>query len=496
MVMKTTFKQRLRACISLALLFTLASGSLVQAATVRPNVVFFLVDDLGAHDLGFTGSEFYETPAIDQLAQEGVVFTQGYSAHPRCVPARYGFLTGKYPARAGIPGDSYNMEASEVTIGEAFQGAGYATFFAGKWHLAKTEDQMPQVQGFAINIGGGHAGAPGSYFFPYDDSKSKKKEGGMGPGLESGKPGEYLNDRLTDETVRFIHQHRQQHADQPFLVYLSHYAVHTPLQGPKEDVKHFKSKLEANGGEKADGYEDKDGQTKLYQDNAQYAAMVKSMDRSLGKIRDTLQEAGIADNTIIVFTSDHGGLSNRGAGKGRELATSNLPLRAGKGHLYEGGIRVPLIVLWPGVTEQGRKIDTVVTGTDHYPSLLEMAGIPALPEQHLDGVSYAPYLQGETAMQRPAAFWYSPRPRPHSTGDTAGATIRLGKWKYIMRFDPKESDELYDITSDAAESQNLIASEPQQAAELKQALKQWMASVNAITPSLDKKGQNLIEGDE
>jgi arylsulfatase A-like enzyme len=293
-----------------------------EIGSARPNIVFFLVDDLGAHDLGYTGSTFHESPAIDTLASEGVVFTQGYSAFPRCVPARFAFLSGKYPARAGVPGTSYNMEASEVTVAEAFKEAGYRTFFAGKWHLMKKDEQSPENQGFDINIAGGHAGAPASYFFPYGGEQGKS----MGPGLEEGEKGEYLNDRLTDETIQFLRAHQRDMPKQPFFIYLSHYAVHTPLEGPKKEVAFFQKKLEEAGGPQPDGMIEKDGETKQFQDNVDYAAMVKSMDRSLGRVREALKELKLDQNTIIVFTSDHGGLSNRGLGKGRELATSNAPL--------------------------------------------------------------------------------------------------------------------------------------------------------------------------
>ena len=342
------------------------------------NVLFFLVDDMGWMDSSVYGSTFYETPHIDRLAEQGVRFQQAYTTHPRCVPARYSLLTGKFPARAGIPGRSYNMDPSEVTIAEAMKEGGYATYFTGKWHLQKTEDQAPENQGFDINIAGGHAGAPPSYFYPYEKAKKAghKTKGGI-HGLEGGQEGEYLTDRLTDETIRFFEQHQAENSDQPFFAYVSHYAVHTPLEAKPELIQKYRKKLR---GMSFDGPEfiEKDGTTKMHQDHAVYAAMVQSMDESLGRLMDSLDQLGILDETLILMTSDHGGLSNRGVNNKRPLATSNLPFRAGKGHCYEGGIRVPLIVKWPGVTSAGTMSDRVIAGTDHYPTLLEITTILCL----------------------------------------------------------------------------------------------------------------------
>ncbi len=445
----------------------------------RLNVVFFLVDDMGWKDSSCYGSELYETPNMDRLAQEGVRFTQAYTAHPRCVPARYALLTGKFPARAGIPGASYNMEASEFTLAEAVKEDGYATFFAGKWHLMKTDDQLPENQGFDVNIAGGHAGAPPSYFYPYNQTRSGGHKAKKLHGLDEGTKGEYLTDRLTEETIEFLERHHTENPDQPFFVYLSHYAVHTPLEAKPELVEHYKKKI---GRMSFDGpaYVDKDGTTKMRQDNAVYAAMVHSMDESLGRVMETLDQLSLSENTIIVFTSDHGGLSNRGVTSKRPLATSNLPLRAGKGHCYEGGIRVPLIVKWPGVTRAGMVSGRVVAGTDHYPTILKMAGLPPRPEQHLDGVSYADTLNGAAAVRPGPMFWHSPVGRPASTGDTNCSVIREGDWK-LLEFYDEDRVELYNVVDDPYETADLSEKEPDRAAELLKKIQVWKREISAFT---------------
>lgn len=446
----------------------------------RLNVVFFLVDDMGWVDSTCYGSKYYETPNIDRLARQGVRFTQAYSAHPRCVPARYALLTGKFPARAGIPGRSYNLEPKEVTIAEAMREGGYATFFAGKWHLSKRDEQLPQNQGFDVNIAGGAAGGPISYFYPYNKLREKgHKTKAKIQGLDEGEEGEYLTDRLTNETINFIESHSQQKPQQPFLVYLSHYAVHTPLEGKQELNRRYRQKLKDMQFE-AEEYLDKDGTTKLRQDNPVYAAMVHSMDESLGRVMDALDKLGIADRTAIVFTSDHGGLSNRGVNNKRVLATSNLPLRAGKGHCYEGGIRVPLIVKWPGVTQAGSESDQAICGTDHFPTILEMTDLPLRPEDHLDGVSYATVLRGGELSRTEPVFWHSPKGRPNQTGDTNCTVIREGNLKLFDFYDEGRV-ELYDLKADPYEQHNLATDKAQIAEELLAKVRSWRQQLGTYT---------------
>ncbi len=457
------------------LLWSLVISAQGYVATEHPNIVFFLVDDMGWRDAACYGSELYETPWLDQLASEGVLFTQAYASHPRCVPSRYSILTGRFPARAGIPGAAYNMDSSEFTLAEAFKQGGYTTFFAGKWHLEKEVDQRPEVQGFDINMAGGKAGAPASYFYPYTKSKrASHRPEALIRGLETGESGEYLTDRLTDETVRFI----EQNVDRPFLIYLSHYAVHTPLEAKAEETANYEQKInriELSG----EAYMPRDGTTKRWQDNAVYAAMIQHVDDSLGRVMKTLKQQGIAENTIIIFTSDHGGLSNRGATSQRPLATSNLPLRAGKGHLYEGGIRVPLVVKWPGVTSAGIVTDRMVVGSDHYPTMLQMAGLPLYPRQHLDGFSYQDTLRGKIAEREPPIFWHSPKARPSSTGDTNASAIRVGDWKLIDFYDEQRT-ELYNLSEDLSEANDLFSKEPTIAARLLAQLRTWKTELKVF----------------
>lgn len=469
-----------------------------QASTAvrgaRPNIVFILVDDMGWRDLSVTGSTFYETPSIDALARDGMRFTNAHSAYPRCVPSRYALLTGRNPARGQVPGGEQAIRPADYTIAEALHDQGYATFFAGKWHEGKTPDTQPQAQGFDINIGGSSAGMTGSHFFPWSVGKRP-----LGPGLETGRPGEYLADRLTDETIKFLDEHQRTRPDQPFLVYLSHYGVHTPLEGKPELVDKFRRKLAAMGGVRPDGYLAVDGQTKKYQDNAVYAAMIASIDESVGRVRAELERLGIADNTLIIFTSDNGGLSNRGANSRSERATSNLPLRGGKGHNYEGGTAIPMIVAWPGRTKPGSVTGQFTVGSDHYPSLLAAAGLPLLPKVHLDGISYLPVLSGGKMPAGRTVYWYSPRPRTRQTGDTVSGAIRVGDWKYYLSYDRSVPSALFDLATDPYEKTDLSTRYPARTAELRDKLTAWLASVDAIAPvpeapAGEKKGKKARRG--
>jgi len=445
-----------------------------------PNFVFILVDDLGWRDLGCYGSTFYETPNVDRLAAGGMKFTDAYAACPVCSPTRASIMTGKYPARVGItdwipgfktgnkdpevlntPEDLHYLPYEETTLAEAFKEAGYDTFFAGKWHLGE-KPYHPDRHGFDINLGGNHMGQPkGGYFAPYDN-----------PELMDGPDGEYLTDRLGDESVRFLGSRE----GDPFLLYLSFYTVHTPIQPRKDHEEKYKKKLA--GRPDLTGtqfYVEGESKVRLTQDNPAYAAMVQSMDENVGKVLDALDDLGIADDTVVIFMSDNGGLST----VPRAGPTSNLPLRAGKGWLYEGGIREPMIVRWPGVTEPGGTCGVPVTSTDFYPTMLEMAGLPLRPDQHADGVSLAPLLRGEASIDREAVFWHFPH--YHGSRSKPGGAVRAGDFKLIEFFEGNRL-ELYNLKEDIGETKNLVDALPEKVRELKALLDTWRVDVGANLP--------------
>jgi arylsulfatase A-like enzyme len=464
-------------------------------AAKKPNIVLFYVDDLGWMDLGCQGSKFYETPNIDRLAKEGVRYAQGYTAHPRCLPARYGVITGRFPACGGVPGGKGQLQPDDVTMAHALSAGGYKTCFAGKWHLTGSsgEKNLPQNKGFDVNIAAGSAGAPPTYFYPYRKKEVSKLKPGWEKGLTKeaihgladGKEGDYLTDVITDKSIDFV----EANANNPFFLYLSHYGVHTPLEAPERLVKKYEAKLRIM---KFDGPEyvpvnqsTGRGDMKMRQDNAVYAAMIESVDESLGRILQTLEKLGISDNTIIAFTADNGGLSNRGAmnGKigGRQLATSNLPLRTGKGWLYEGGIREAFIVKWPGVTKAGFVNENdVVVGTDLFPTFLDMAGLPLQPQHHKDGVSIVPSLKGASFERSKPLFWHSPTSRPYSTGDTDNSAVRIGNYKLLEWYNA-DHVELYDLSKDIGEENDLSKKMPEKTVEMLAVLHDWRKEINAHT---------------
>lgn len=445
----------------------------------KPNVVFILVDDLGYTDLGFTGTTFYETPNLDKLATEGMVFNNAYAASPVCSPARAAIMSGKYPARLNltdwIPGNGpqkdqklmsspfdLQLDLEEHTIAEAFKANGYKTMFAGKWHLGEEEKYYPQHQGFDINIAGNKTGHPSSYFSPYNN-----------PQIENGQNGEYLTDRLTDEVIGFIDQHKST----PFFAFLSFYTVHLPLQAKPEKVKKYKNKL---SGMAFDGEPfSKVGNTyiKNWQNIPEYAAMVESMDENVGRLLKFLEENGLAKNTIIVFTSDNGGMST--SNQTGNIPTSNLSLRAGKGYLYEGGIREPLIIRWPDNIKEHSTSDFPVTGTDFYPTLLSLVGLSLQPNQHLDGINFKPILEGKALEERPI-FWHYPHYSGGLGGKPSGA-VRFGDYKLIEFYEDMKV-ELYNVVDDISEKNNLSLSMPDKTAALLELLHNSRKVINAQMP--------------
>lgn len=481
----------------LIILLSIMSFSLFASEDPRPNFVFLLVDDLGRQDVGVYGASLYETPHMDQLASDGMRFDNAYVAHPRCLPSRLAMMSGRYPASYGIPGfqdrknTKHALPLAAVTFGEELQEAGYETGYIGKWHLGKKGGE-PLYQGFATNIMAGASGAPPSYFLPYE--KRLGSDGGKAfEPYAGGEEGEYLTDRLTDEALQFIEEKK----DSPFLLVLAHYAVHTPIQAPEEMSDKYRKKIVETGipegGPKSDQdvAPDNTGEYKTLQNNPVYAAMVESVDTNLGRIVEQLDKLGLAENTVIVLTSDHGGLSSRGLDGNRELATSNLPYRHGKGWLYDGGIRVPMVVKWPAKVKAGSVSPVQVTGTDHYPSLLEMAGVPLNPEQHRDGRSYWSALQGESYVRDPM-FWHSSLGRPTQTGDTRSSAVISGDWKliqwYSLEDESIERTELFNLVNDPGEHEDLYVQEPEKAAELQAMLNEWKLSVNARLGQFKKGG--------
>ena len=425
----------------------------VASVLARPNVVFFLVDDLGYMDVAPNNPDtFYETPNIDRLARSGMRFTDAYAANPVCSPTRYSIMTGKYPTRIGATnwfsgrrqGKFGNaplndvMPLSELTLAESLKESGYRTAFLGKWHLGNAPEFWPEHQGFDINVGGHSKGSPpGGYFSPYTN-----------PRMGSGPDGEYLTDRLANEAASVIDSLQKD----PFLVFLSFHSVHTPLQAPKNLVAKYQAKAERIVGKEFGDEEqvwptEKPRKVRILQKHAVYAAMVEKMDAAIGRVLDKLESLGLADNSAVFFMSDNGGLSTS-----EGSPTSNLPLRGGKGWIYEGGIREPCFIKWPGVTAPRSVCRSPIISMDFYPTILEMAGIDLRPEQHRDGVSLVPLLRGDAELDRDVLFWHYPHYA--NQGGFPGGAIRMGDWKLIERYEDGRTH-LYDLKNDLGERHDL-----------------------------------------
>ena len=459
-ILSAVHGSKLRCGCLLAVAIGLMSSSVVgdvSAAPQRLNVVLILADDLGWTDLGCFGSDLYQTPNIDQLARDGVKFTQNYSACTVCSPTRAALMTGKYPARLHVtdwipgrppanpkllvPDWTKFLAPSERTIADDFKAAGYVTASIGKWHLGG-EAYYPDKHGFDLNIAGTDAGSPlKGYFAPYQIAT-----------LPEGKPGEYLTDRMGDEAVRFI----EAHANQPFFLSLPHFAVHTPTQAKAD-------KIEAARGRVKPG---------LRHTNPVYSGMVESLDDAVGRVRETLARLKLADRTIIVCTSDNGG---------HLPTTSNHPLRVGKGSCYEGGTRVPLIVHWPGVTKPGTTNNTPVITMDLVPTLIEMAGLKGRSD--MDGVILVPLLQGAGALPFRDLFWHYPHYQLYQQGGTTPySTIRSGDFKLIEFHDDKRV-ELYNLREDIGEQHDLAGAMPAKTDALRKRLHAWRKEVGAQMPT-------------
>lgn len=469
-----------RAVILLAVICTCLLPSASFAKETQTNFVFFLVDDLGWADVGCNGSTFYETPNIDKLADSGMRFTNGYAACPVCSPTRASIMTGRHPVRVDItdwiPGqnasrsavakfkhvaDRNNLALEEVTIAEALKENGYQTFFAGKWHLGD-KGHWPTDQGFDFNVGGNSKGSPpGGYYAPWTN-----------PTLKAKANGEYLTERLTEESTKFLEQRDQ---EKPFLLYLSYYNVHTPIQPYRKRVEHFNEKAKKEFAAPTKPIKEHDGQSRSRQDNPAYASMVSAVDLSVGTLLAKLDDLGLSDNTVVIFFSDNGGLCTTG----RVGPTSNLPLRAGKGWLYEGGVREPMIIRAPGVTRPGSVNDTPVISTDFFPTMLELAGLKSQSELHADGVSLAPLLSDSGKLPARSLYWHY----PHYHGSTwkPGASIRDGDWK-LIEFYHYDKVELYNLRDDPGEQTDLSETQAAKTAELLAKLHTWQREMKARMP--------------
>jgi len=454
-----------------------------------PNIIFILVDDLGWRDVGSYGSTFYETPNLDRLAAEGMIFSDAYAACPVCSPTRASILTGKYPATLGLTdwidwnGTTHpargklvdvpyidHLPLSENSLAQALNEGGYHTWHVGKWHLG-SEDYYPEHHGFEINIAGCEWGFPmKGYFSPYDVRS-----------LENGPPGEYLTDRLTDEAIKVI----ESQPERPFFLNLWYYSVHTPIQAKAQHIEHFEGKAQDLGLDALDPFEVGESfptehkqhlrvTRRKVQSDPVYAAMVYALDENVGRLLESLERTGQLDNTIVIFTSENGGLATA-----EGSPTCNAPLSEGKGWMYEGGTREPLIVYWPGVCEPNSVCRVPVTSPDFYPTLIEMAGLPFRPEQHLDGVSILSLLKGADSLEREAIFWHYPH--YGNQGGTPGSAIRIGDHK-LIHFYEDDRLEMYNLNEDLSESHNLVGQMPGLAADLKMRLEAWCESIEAKIP--------------
>ena len=461
----------------LSVLFIVLYNGLTVQAAKQTNFLFFLVDDMGWADIGANGSTFHETPHIDRLAKSGMRFTQGYAAGSVCSPTRASIMTGKHPVRVDItdwipgqsnrptnpllhPEDRHSLPLKEVTLAEALKQHGYQSFFAGKWHLGK-EGEWPTDQGFDINIGGHHKGSPpGGYYAPWTN-----------PALKAKRKGEYLTERLTAESVKFL---KSRDKTKPFLLYLSYYNIHTPIQPYKKRIDHYKSKAEKSFTGPTPFEVEHDGKTRTRQDNPSLASMVAAVDDSVGALLDKLEELKLDKNTVVIFFSDNGGLSTLG----RIGPGCNLPLRAGKGWLYEGGIREHTLIRAPGVTRPGSVSHKPMISMDFFPTMLDLAGLPLQPKLHVDGRSLLSQLKGNDTGQRTLHWHY---PHYHGSSWKPGASIRDGDWK-LIEFYHYNNFELYNLAKDPGERTDLAKRNPRKAAELRAKLSAWQKRMKAKMP--------------
>jgi arylsulfatase A-like enzyme len=481
------------------LLATVLFSCTKEKTAQKPNVVVIVADDFGWADTGFQGSEFYETPNLDKLASEGTIFTDGYASCGVCSPSRASLLTGRYTPRSGItdwimgyqaertpeqlsaykllgPQNVYDLPSEETTIAEAMKENGYKTCFVGKWHLGEDSLHYPQYHGFDKNIGGWLKGGPNGsvkgrgYYTPYNN-----------PYLSDGEEGEFLTDRLVDESIEWMNKNQED----PFLLYLSFYVVHTPIHPKPEKVPYYKEKAKSLGIDTEKQFT-KDVEwiqnspkpawhwkERIMQGYPEYAALVESLDENIGRVLEYLKASGLDENTVVVFTSDNGGLSTA-----EGSPTCNAPLRGGKGWLYEGGIREPFIVKIPGQSQPGQVCKQPVHGIDVYPTVLDACGIKVPNEEEVDGVSLLPLINGGE-ISRDKLYWHYPH--YGGKGDTPAGVIRKGDYKLIEFFETGNV-ELYNLVDDISESNDLTEKMPELKNELLSDLQQWRKNVGAKMP--------------
>ena len=454
-----------------------------SASAEHRNFLFILVDDLGKQDMSIEGSKFHETPNIDALARSGTRFSNGYSTCQVCSPSRASLMLGTYPARNYItdyigaktgknwtrndrvlPAEYIHaLPKSDTTIAEAMRAGGYKTFFAGKWHIG-SEGSYPEDHGFDINIGGHDRGTPpGGFFTPYKNPK-----------MEDGPDGENLTIRLAEETARFIENHK----DQKFFAYLSFYAVHAPVQTTKELWKKYQAKAEKMGLADKRFIFDRTKAVRQVQDHPIYAGMMESLDSAVGLVLNKLKELNLDKNTVVIFTGDNGGVSS-----GDAFATSCLPYRGGKGRQWEGGIIAPFYVSVPGMTKPGSINPTPVIGTDFFPTILDLAGLPLMPKQHVDGVSIVPLLKNKDIAKRDL-FWHYPH--YGNQGGEPSSIIRSGNYKLIHYYEDGRN-ELYDLSKDTGEQNDIATANPETTATLKAKLDKWLKDTKARIPQADDR---------
>jgi arylsulfatase A len=456
--------------LSLLLMSGLTLSAVFAAAAGKPNIVFILIDDMGWADAACFGSRYYRTPNIDELASESMRFTQAYASCAVCSPTRAAIQTGKSPARLRItdwiPGEGApkngrfrlpewqkHLPLEETTLAEALKNLGYATAHIGKWHLGG-QAYYPEHQGFDLNVAGGDTGHPASYFWPYGATNNDHRVPGLAE--RGGKAGDYLTDQLTDEALNFIEANK----DQPFYLNLCHYAVHAPLMGRRELIEQAGEHPGANG-----------------QSNAVYAAMLRSVDDGVGRVLRKVEELHLTARTVVIFTSDNGGAVHFG----NPPATSNSPLRNGKGSAYEGGLRVPLLVKMPGRIRAGSVCDAPVISTDFFPTLLELAGADkSAATTAVDGVSLVPLLDGAQVLPRDGLFWHYPH---YWNGGKVSpySVARVGDWK-LIRFYESNREELYNLKSDLSERADLAVSNPRKREEMAARLDAWLRKTGAQMP--------------